>query len=80
MRVVLEVPHPQLKITVFMWNDKYIVKLEIDRYEQVYKIACSDVSGLDQVKSMLDDDFIESCMQRFIQMRSDFLETFKKYQ
>lgn len=78
MRVIAEIPHPQIKITVFSWNAKYIVKLEAGNFEQVYKISETDVNGLDQLKEMLSPGFINSCIQRFLSMRSDFSETFNK--
>lgn len=77
MRIVAEIPHPQLKITVFSWNGKYLIKLEIDRYEQTYKIDEGDVDSLQQVKDMITDEFIENCMQRFLKMREDFINAYK---
>ena len=78
MRVIAEIPHPQIKISIFSWNAKYMVKLEAGNFEQIYKINESDVNGLDQVKEMIDDAFIQTCIQRFLTMRSDFTESFKK--
>lgn len=80
MRIVEEVPHNQFKITIFSWNNKYIVKIEIGQFEQVYKINESDVMGTDDIKSMLDDAFLSKVMNRFVEMRSDFAESFKNIQ
>lgn len=77
MRVVAEIPHTHFKITVFSWNAKYQVKIEIDGFEQVYKISEQDVNGLDDVKLMLSDEFLTSCMKRFLTMREDFGKSFK---
>lgn len=78
MRIVKEIPHPQFKITIFSWNGKYIVKIEIGQFEQVYKINEMDVMGLDEVERMLDEDFLKGVMDRFLGMRSDFGEAFKR--
>ncbi|MBX7095877.1 MAG: hypothetical protein K1X56_14240 [Flavobacteriales bacterium] len=78
MRVIAEIPHPDIKITVFSWNAKYIIKLEAGPYEQIYKIAETDIEGLDKVKSMMDGEFIQSCIQRFLSMRTDFSNAYKK--
>lgn len=78
MRVIAEIPHPQIRISIFSWNAKYIVKLEAAQFEQIYKIAETDVDGLDQLKEMINEDFIRSCIARFQTMRSDFFETYKK--
>ncbi|HAA00149.1 MAG: hypothetical protein ACK40M_06850 [Flavobacteriales bacterium] len=77
MRVIAEIPHPQIKITIFSWNAKYIIKLEAGPYEQTFKIAESDIAGLEQVQALLTPEFIDACIQRFIAMRSDFSTSFK---
>ena len=76
MRVIAEVPHSHFKITIFEWNEKYVIKLEIGQFEQSYKIPTMDVNGLDEVKAMLTDDFLESVMHRFLSMREDFHLTY----
>lgn len=78
MRVIAEIPHPQIKITVFAWNAKYIIKLEAGPYEQIYKVKETDVTGLEQVKELINDEFIEQCINRFVQMRNDFSKQFSK--
>lgn len=80
MRVVEEIPHNQFKITIFSWNGKYITKIEIGQFEQVYKINESDVMGVDDIKMMINDAFLSKVMNRFVEMRSDFAESFKNIQ
>ena len=80
MRVVEEIPHNQFKITIFSWNNKYIIKIEIGQFEQVYKISESDVMGVDDIKLMLNDAFLSKVMNRFVEMRGDFADSFKKIQ
>ncbi|MCH2199123.1 MAG: hypothetical protein MK081_10095 [Flavobacteriales bacterium] len=80
MRVVAEIPHQVMKITVFSWNEKYHIKFEVGTYEQTYKIAQLDVTGLDEVKAMVDDAFCTKVLERFVEMRSDFSETWKRSQ
>jgi hypothetical protein len=36
------------------------------------------VNGLEQVQAMITPEFINTCIQRFLSMRTDFSETFKK--
>lgn len=78
MRVIAEIPHPQIKITVFAWNAKYIMKLEAGPYEQIYKVNETDVNGLNQIKELLNEDFINLCLNRFLDMRKDFSNTYSK--
>ncbi len=58
MRVVAEIPHAAVKITVFAWNGKYLIKLERGPYEQTYKISEMEVAGDAAMKQLLDDTFI----------------------
>ncbi|MDG2331690.1 MAG: hypothetical protein P8M05_08870 [Flavobacteriales bacterium] len=78
MRIVKEIPHRQFKITIFSWNGKFQIKIELDQYEQVFKINEQDVDGIDDVVNMLDADFLKTTMHRFLTMRSDFTESFKR--
>ena len=78
MRIVKEIPHPRFKITIFSWNGKYIIKIEIDQYEQVYKISEMDVMGIEELERMVDEDFLQGAMDRFLTMRTDFSEAFKR--
>lgn len=69
MRVVAEIPHSHLKITVFSWNGKYLLKIEKGMYEQTYKISEMDVIGDDDIRCLANDPlFINSAMERFIEM------------
>lgn len=75
MRVVADIPHPDLKITLFAWNGKYLMKLERGNFEQTYKVSEMDVSGDEEVKAMLDETFLATAMQLFEQMRASLRET-----
>lgn len=77
MRVVAEIPHSHLKITIFSWNGKYQVKIELGQFEQTFKIDEKDVDGLEDVKNMISDDFLKQCFQRFLTMREDWNQAFK---
>jgi hypothetical protein len=68
MRVVREIPHPQVKITIFHWNNRYLIKLEADAFEQTYKISEFDITSEEEVISLLDDDFLTQALSRFNEM------------
>ena len=72
MRVVAEVPHPQVKITIFSWNGKYLIKLENAFLEQTYKVSEMDIMGEEEVKKLLDDTFMEKALARFAEMGKDW--------
>jgi hypothetical protein len=71
MRVIEEIAHPACKITIFQWNGKYIVKFETATLEQSFKISEQDVTGLIDVKKLVNNDFITKVYQRFLDMSKD---------
>ena len=77
MRLIADVPHNRYKIQIFNYNSKYIVKIELDQYEQVYKINEKDVKGLEDVKKMISESLLSNSLKRFVDMRSDWSVSFK---
>ena len=78
MRVVAEIPHPAIKITVFSWNGKYLLKLERGPYEQTYKISEMDVAGDEEMKKLLDESFITEALTLFDQMHKNFMSALQR--
>ena len=77
MRVVKEIPHPRFKITIYSWNGKYLIKIELGQFEQVYKLNELDVSSPDDLTRILDENFQLKVMKRFSEMASDFNEAYQ---
>ncbi len=71
MRTIAEIHHPKCRITIFLWNQKYLVKLEQEGLEQTFKINQFDVPNEEKLKEMISDEFIESAIKRFDSMRED---------
>ncbi|HWA06748.1 MAG TPA: hypothetical protein VG961_09385 [Ignavibacteria bacterium] len=71
MRTITEIHHPKCRISVFLWNQKYLVKLEQDGLEQTFKISQFDVTSEDKLKEMINEEFIESAVKRFDEMRKE---------
>jgi hypothetical protein len=71
MRVVAEIPNPDMKITLFSWNGKYLIKMEKGPLEQTYKVDEMEVMGEGDVRQMLDDTFLGRALARFQDMRQD---------
>jgi hypothetical protein len=78
MRLVGEVPHPHLKITLFSWNNRYLVKFEQGYLEQTYKIDQFDVSGDEGLKRILDPVFLDGVSQRFRAMVHDWSQAIQR--
>lgn len=68
MRVVRELSHPDFKITIFSWNNRYLIKLEEGLLEQTFKIPEMDVSSDEDVVSLLDAEFLHQAAVLFRQM------------
>jgi hypothetical protein len=71
MRVVAEIPNPDMKITLFSWNGKYLIKLEKGPLEQTYKVDEMDVVDEAEVRQMLDEIFLSRALARFRDMGQD---------
>ena len=80
MRVVREIPHPQVKITIFHWNNRYLIKLEAGDFEQTYKISEFDIASEDAVVELLDDDFMNQALSRFTEMARSFGLTVNRHE
>lgn len=81
MKIVAELPHPDCKITIFLMNQKYLIKFEKGTYEQTYKLSEIDIiEGVDGIFKLIDDEFIKKVNERFTQMRDDFSSAYKRYE
>ena len=67
MRVVGEIPHPDCKITIFHWNNRYLIKLELGHLEQTFKVREYDIAEGDLVK-IVNEEFIAKAIARFDDM------------
>lgn len=79
MRLLANIPHPVLRISIHLYNEKYIIEMEAGQYRQAYKISTESVGGLEEVKAMIDQDFIDASLKRFSSMHEDFKKAFDKH-
>lgn len=77
MRLIKDIPHERYKIQIHNYNGKYIVKIELAQFEQVYKISEQDVESLEELERMIDQELLSNALKRFIDMRSDWERSFK---
>ena len=73
MRYLGDVPNSHYKIGLYAWNGKYIIKVETQFLEQVYKISEMDFVGdVEDLKAIVaDTDFIVSVSEKFKLMSED---------
>ncbi|MBC6696954.1 hypothetical protein [Hymenobacter sp. BT190] len=79
MRQLADIPHPEAKITLFSWNGKYLIKLEKGSLEQTYKVSELDVTSDDDVRALLDSEFLQAALARFTDMRHDLQAAFDRH-
>ncbi|GAB3930696.1 hypothetical protein [Mucilaginibacter myungsuensis] len=80
MRVIAELPHPDMKITIMSMNQKFIVKMEKGVYEQTFKVPEMDLTdGVNSVFELLDEPFLASVSERFKQMSKDYKDAYFRY-
>lgn len=72
MRIVATIPHPEMRVSIFQMNQKYILKLEWGPLEQSFKWDEYDFAGLeDFTTSVTNSNLFENSMLRFRQMIID---------
>ncbi|MFN0031178.1 MAG: hypothetical protein ACKVOR_03360 [Flavobacteriales bacterium] len=79
MRTIAHIPHPHLKISIFQYNDKYIIEMEGGPYKQTYKVNAENIT-VDAIKALCTDDLVANTLQRFGAMHHDFAQAFKQTQ
>ena len=74
MRVVREIPNAEFKITIFSWNNRYLIKLEQGLLEQTFKVSELDMAGDEELLSILDAEFLHQAGLRFQEMGQSLYE------
>ncbi len=78
MRLVKKIPHERYLIEIHEYNSKYILNITLDAYEQIYKIPVQEISSLDKIEELIDEDFLLKNLKRFIEMRQDWTKLNQK--
>ncbi|MCB0507711.1 MAG: hypothetical protein R2739_08155 [Chitinophagales bacterium] len=77
MRIVGQIEHPIIKITVLQMNNRFALKLEDNLLEQTYKFNEDDrLRTLEDMDKMVDKTFLDECLQRFLDMNKSRGETY----
>jgi hypothetical protein len=70
MRIVGEIPHDVCKITLFSWNNRYLIKLELGLMEQTYKVNQFDITNEADLYKIVNESFIKDAITRFQDMEN----------
>jgi hypothetical protein len=68
MRIVGEIPHDVCKITLFSWNNRYLIKLELGLLEQTFKVNQFDITSEVDLYKIVDESFVKDAINRFQDM------------
>lgn len=74
MRLVKQIPHEHLLVQLHQYNNKYLLSITLDDYEQHFKVPVADVADLNQLEQQLNNTFYSECLQDFIRMRARWLQ------
>ncbi len=78
MRIIDTIPHVSMTISIFQMNDKYIVKFEAGPMEQLFKFGMQEVISVENLKTLITSEFIETVRLRFNEMYLQLKNTIKK--
>lgn len=68
MRVVKELVQEDIRISIFSWNNKYLIKFELGPMEQTFKVNELDVLAEEDLESFFHGEFFDSVKLRFEEM------------
>lgn len=74
MRIIGEIPHSQCKITLFHWNNRYLIKLERGHLEQTFKVDQFDLTQEGDLTRMVNEVFIQEALVRFDSMEESLMK------
>jgi hypothetical protein len=72
MRIIGNIPHPTITISIFAMNDKYQIRFEAGPMEQIFKISQTEVNGVEGINKLVDEEFLKKIMERFNEMYLSF--------
>ena len=69
MHFIKEIPHESMRISLFEWNSKYILKFETADFEQTFKFSVLNFSSQKEIEEFAINSSIHSIIiQNFQRM------------
>ncbi|AEL26751.1 hypothetical protein [Cyclobacterium marinum] len=79
MRVVNELVNDGIRISLFEWNNKYIIKFELGNMEQTFKVPAMDVLEENDLEALMGGVFFEQVKKRFDEMHQSLQNVTKNF-
>ena len=80
MRVLREFTVEGCKVTLFQWNNRYLIKIEVGPLEQTFKVDEFDFANDGEVISLLDETFVKEALARFSDMARSLHDALERAQ
>ena len=71
MRIAKDFYREDLKISIFDFDLKYVIKFEFRGLEQTFKVNKLEYKDITELESKLDDKFLKIVRKRFDSMSND---------
>ena len=78
MRIIGEIPHSQCKVTLYHWNNRYLIKLERNGLEQTFKVDQFELTSDKDLQILVDELFLQKALDRFDDMERSMAEALQK--
>jgi hypothetical protein len=78
MRVIKEFLKDEIKITLYHWNNRYLVKLEWQLFEQTFKVPEWDLTSEADLDEILNTDFLNEATNRFREMATSLSQAMQR--
>jgi hypothetical protein len=75
MKFIKKIPNVDVDISLYDWNQKYLVKFEMFGLEQTFKVSQIEVETHEEVEGALTLEFIHKVIHRFTEMQEDWDHT-----
>ena len=71
MRIVSNLFKDDIKISIFDYDLKYVIKFEFNRLEQTYKVDKFEYRNLSELEKKINNNFLKKIKKRFNKMIID---------
>ena len=79
MRIIGNIAHPSMKITIFELETKFMLKFEQDLFEVTYKLRKGPaIQNLNDITKMVDDIFMDQVLLDLAKMNVHCMDMIKR--
>lgn len=72
MRIVRELTQGEVRISVFHWNNKFLLKFERGRLEMTFKVPEYDIAGEEWLIRLATGELLQKCIGHFDRLEADW--------